>query len=520
MTDDAIIKRLKLAGTKPFEDLLVLVGAMFTGQTATPGACELAPFAREIVAIDEMSGEQMQRHLKEQRSLKPGDKKLLPGKLAGRFNIRSQQWELVQWREDALGNCKVDALSLLAGLACGSLILADLGYFAFPWFDELTKRGYWWISRLREKTSYSIVHTFYRHEGTLDALIWLGGWRANQAGEMVRLVRFWDGRHLHCYITNVLDPHQLSMKQIAQLYARRWDIELAFLLLKKHLGLSHWWSSQTVLLQQQCLVVLVVAQLLQGLRLQIAEQAGVDVFEVSMALLVEKIPELLMNKQEPLEWMSNYGKELMLIRAHTRLEPVVPEIAAEELVMPVEPLQKSRKARYARYGEKVVEGREDAVVSKTGTAKKRAKKKREVVDDGKVKDKEKKKKSKRTTKSRGNAEAYDQSMKKHENGVKKGKEKKATTKSQRKAETCEQSVKTGKKCVKTEEKKEKQNKGVDTHMAPKTGEKGESSANTINTPPLIEKPKEQRKLTKPRIKRETIKQPGSLVKEEIPLFSG
>ena len=40
---------------------------------------------------------------------------MLPGKLAGRYNIRSQQWEVVQWRENVQANCKVEVMSLLAG---------------------------------------------------------------------------------------------------------------------------------------------------------------------------------------------------------------------------------------------------------------------------------------------------------------------------------------------------------------------------------------------------------------------
>ena len=52
-----------------------------------------------------------------------------------------------------LANCKVGVLLLLETLTPGSLILADLGYFSFPWFDYLTSQGYWWLSRLRERTS-------------------------------------------------------------------------------------------------------------------------------------------------------------------------------------------------------------------------------------------------------------------------------------------------------------------------------------------------------------------------------
>jgi IS4 transposase len=52
-------------------------------------------------------------------------------------------------------------------------------------------------------------------------------------------VRFHDGTQLRSYLTNVLDPRQLCLPDIARLYARRWDIELAFLTLKDLLHLHH-----------------------------------------------------------------------------------------------------------------------------------------------------------------------------------------------------------------------------------------------------------------------------------------
>jgi hypothetical protein len=372
--DDAIIKRLRNAGSEPFERLLKHLGS----QSAEEGtARDLAWFAPKIVALDEMTGDQMRRQLKEQRPLKKGDKRLLPGKLAGRFNIRSQQWEVVQWREDVQANCKVNMRSLLQGLEAGSLLLFDLGYFAFWWFDELSERGYWWVSRLREKTSYELVHVYWRFEGNLDALIWLGAYRADQAGRLVRLVRFWDGEMLHSYISNVLDPRQLSMKEIAQLYGRRWDIELAFLLIKQYLGLHHWWSSKPELIHQQCLAVIIVAQMVQGMRMQMAMEAGVDAFEVSLPLLLQELPDLLREQQEPVEWIKTYGRELGIIRASSRLEPVVPKIVESDLVMPTEELPKQRKARYHSYVEGEGKEGENVTKSKTGTQKKRERRKGE-----------------------------------------------------------------------------------------------------------------------------------------------
>ncbi len=60
------------------------------------------------------------------------------------------------------------------------------------------------------------------------------------------------------------------MAEIARLYARRWDIELAFLTLKEHLGLHLLWTSKLVSILQQVWACLIIAQVLQALRLEIA----------------------------------------------------------------------------------------------------------------------------------------------------------------------------------------------------------------------------------------------------------
>ena len=157
----------------------------------------------------------------------------------------------------------------LRTVAQGSLLLFDRGYFSFPWFDALSRQGYWWISRWREKTRYSLVHVYYQHGETFDGLIWLGATR-DQAAWAVRLVQFRLGSTLYRYLTNVRDPLALPLADIARLYARRWDIELAFRLLKEHLGLRLLFSAKLLVIQQQCLACLLFVQLLQAFQVELA----------------------------------------------------------------------------------------------------------------------------------------------------------------------------------------------------------------------------------------------------------
>jgi len=139
------------------------------------------------------------------------------------------------------------------------------------------------------------------------------------------------------------------MADIARLYARRWDIELAFLTLKNLLGLHHWWSSQLPLLLQQIAVTLVLAQVLQALRLHIAEQADCDPFDVSLPLLVEQLPHLLRARLHPVDWIRTHGQKQRFVRPSSRFQVVAPAIPSEQLLpLPAE-LILTRKANYRTY---------------------------------------------------------------------------------------------------------------------------------------------------------------------------
>jgi hypothetical protein len=216
-------------------------------------------------------------------------------------------------------------LGFLQELWAGSLLLFDLGYFSFPFFDTLTQRKVWWISRYRENTSYSIAHVFYRHHEKLDALIWLGTGK-KQACHLIRLVRLGDGIGVRVYLTNVCDPQMLSLGEIAQLYARRWDIEMAFRLLKEYLGMSHWWRSKQELILVQIWVVLILAHIVYALRERIALTANGDPFEVSVPILVDLLSRLRSYPTLCLEQFVQTGHQCGLLRASPRLELSIPKV--------------------------------------------------------------------------------------------------------------------------------------------------------------------------------------------------
>ena len=347
VSDQAVYKRLAQASPAPLEALFHQVSSLLAARHPDGTGPPLAPFAAAVVAVDETTLDKVARHLPQLRGLPTRDARLLPGKAGGVFDLRTQQWRTVQFIPDAHQNEKVLARELVASLPAESLVVADLGYFGFPWFDWLTDHHYWWVSRLRAKTSYTVIHTYYHQGALFDGLVWLGAYRADRAAHAVRLGCSPQGATVRRYLTNVLDPQQFPLAAIARVYARRWDIEMAILLVKRHLGLHLLWSAKPAVIHLQLWAVLIIAQVLQALRLEIAAQAECDPFEVSLALLVEYAPRYAAQGCDPVQAFVESGRALGFIRPSRRIMIRAPVIPPEHLI-PVPPgFSLTRTPRYA-----------------------------------------------------------------------------------------------------------------------------------------------------------------------------
>lgn len=297
---EAVRIRLHRQGPHVMQTLFTQVTAELA--TQWPGDPTLAPFATGIYALDESTLDTVARTLPGLRGVPAGDVRLLPGKLSVAFDLRTQRFATVQTTDIPHQNERLAARDLRATLPPGSLLLADLGYFGFRWFDELTDTGYHFISKLRKKTSCTVEHVLAQgttaHGPVRDELVWLGAYRADRAKHLVRRVTVPVGRTPHVYVTNVLDPRVLPIADLVHLYARRWEIEAAFKVIKRDLGLHLLWSAHWELILTQVWGVLLLAQIASALRAEVARRAGIDPALVSLTLLLRDLP-LMMRDHGP-----------------------------------------------------------------------------------------------------------------------------------------------------------------------------------------------------------------------------
>jgi hypothetical protein len=347
VTDQAVYDRLEGGGTAPLERLFGQISALLAARVAPYVTTDLAPFASQVVAFDETTLDPVARTLPALRGLPATDTRCLPGKLAASFDVRAQQWVHLEHRANAHENDKVAARGLLAHRQAGALILADLGYFGFAWFDDLTDAGGWWVSRLRARTSYTVLHACYDDGTTFDGLSFLGAYRADRAKHAVRLVRCRVGQTTYQYLTNVREPAPLPLVEIARLYARRWDIALAFKLIKRELGLPLLWSAKTTVVLQQVWAVLIIAQIFQALRREVAARAGVDLFDVSLTRLLRYLPQFAREGHDPIAVIVATGGGAGLFRPARRVRVQAPTLARHHLRPAPPDLVLVRTPRYA-----------------------------------------------------------------------------------------------------------------------------------------------------------------------------
>ena len=229
-------------------------------------------------------------------------------------------------------------------------MLFDLGYFSFPWLDKLTDLGYFFAARIPKKVTFELLHVHFSggnfQTRLLDALIYLGAYRADRAACPVRLIEIGVGGQTYRYVTNVLDPRVLPAWQVAGLYQRRWDIETAFNLIKTHLGLHFLFSAHSKVVLQQIFATFTIAQVVLALRNEIAVRAGADLREVSVALLVRHLPQLAAEGKDPVEMYVSRGRAAGCIRPFRGKQYVVLPVEQHEYMLPEAPPPR-RTPRYA-----------------------------------------------------------------------------------------------------------------------------------------------------------------------------
>lgn len=254
VSPQAITKRLDVLPAAVMGQLLAEVCARLQGQAppAVPHP-RWASVRERFALLALVDGSTLEALRKKTQVLREREGLVLGGKMMVMVEAFSHRplWQL--YTEDAAANDKRFATEIMAALPVGGLLVFDLGFFSCLWFDNFTDQQKVFVTRMRAKIAYRTVQMLSQGEYYRDEMIQVGLYRSTPCTHPLRMVSvLWQGTWYR-YLTNVLDPQQLSARQVCELYRRRWRIEDAFALTKRVLDLAYLWTGSTNAVQLQIL---------------------------------------------------------------------------------------------------------------------------------------------------------------------------------------------------------------------------------------------------------------------------
>jgi hypothetical protein len=208
----------------------------------------------------------------------------LGGKLLAVLDLASKLPVRLWWGQDAAANEKSFLEAIKPALPPGTLLLLDRGFYAFPFFDWLTEHAVAFVTRLRAGAAAPRVEGVLREAPTLRDRVVRLGQRRNRCEHPVRLIEVLVGGAWHGYLTNELDPDRLPAAAVVDLYAQRWRVEEAFLLVKRLLGLAYLWTGAQNGIQLQVWATWLLYAILVDLSDAVAEELNLPLERISLEM--------------------------------------------------------------------------------------------------------------------------------------------------------------------------------------------------------------------------------------------
>ena len=153
----------------------------------------------------------------------------------------------------------------------GSIVVYDRGYTDYGWYNQLTQKTIFFVTRLKKNAQYRLVkrQQVARHQGlSSDQIIEFTGLQARKKCPIrLRRIGYRDpqtGKH-YVFLTN---HFALSAKTIADIYKQRWQIELFFKWIKQNLKIKTFLGTSKNAVMTQIWIALCVYLLLAFIKFQ------------------------------------------------------------------------------------------------------------------------------------------------------------------------------------------------------------------------------------------------------------
>jgi Domain of unknown function (DUF4372)/Transposase DDE domain len=187
----------------------------------------------------------------------------------------------------------VNILDLLTPEA-GAFYVMDRGYLDFARLHRWTLHGAFFVTRARKKFRYRRLasHTVDKSSGVqCDQTITLASFYPAQGyPDRLRRIRYWDAEHSKrlVFLTN---NFALPALTIAELYRRRWHVELFFKWIKQHLRIKAFFGTSENAVKTQVWIAVCSYLLVAILRKRLGVSASLyTMLQILSVSLFEKTP--------------------------------------------------------------------------------------------------------------------------------------------------------------------------------------------------------------------------------------
>lgn len=208
---------------------------------------------------------------------------VLGGKIIALLEVCSHLPRRIIYEPDAGSNEQRYWQTITEHLKENSLLLIDMGFTNYTWFDKLSQMKVWFITRAKKNMAYTVTVVLSHDGGVRDMLVNVGR-GSHRCASVMRLVEIEFQGTLYQYLTNMCDPRQLPALYVGALYRERWRIEEAFLLVKRVLGLAYFHTTSRNAVQLQLHATWILYAVLVDLSQQVAAQLGCAPGEISLEM--------------------------------------------------------------------------------------------------------------------------------------------------------------------------------------------------------------------------------------------
>jgi len=153
----------------------------------------------------------------------------------------------------------------------GSIVAIDKGYNDYSWFNQLTQKGIYFVTRLKSNAAYRVVRRapVMKSKGiSCDQVIeFTGVQTSKKCPVQLRRIGYKDAETGKRYIF-LTNNFKLSAKTIADIYKARWQVELFFKWVKQNLKIKSFVGTSKNAVMTQIWIALCIYLLLAFIKFQ------------------------------------------------------------------------------------------------------------------------------------------------------------------------------------------------------------------------------------------------------------